>query len=83
MPKAHFINFILNDLSFKNPCMLHSFQEYTTVVVKELDKLLEKVIKALNNLDELYKETVIELSKQFKGALKGRLYWSSLSDLWD
>ena len=38
---------------------------------EEIDKILEKLIEALNKLDDLYKETVGEMSKNLKAGLKG------------
>ena len=47
-------------------------QEYSRVALTEMDKLLTKLINALNDLDELYKETVTELTENLKGTLTGK-----------
>ena len=46
-------------------------QEYSRIALTEMDKLLTKLISALKDLDELYRESVTELTENLKGALTG------------
>ena len=48
-------------------------QEYKVIVGQEIDKILEKLLEALNKMDDIYRETVVQASEQLRAGLTGKI----------
>ena len=43
------------------------------IVGQEIDKILEKLLEALNKMDDIYRETVVQASEQLRAGLTGKV----------